>query len=89
MSLLEKYLKGWQFRTNTPAFEPGESVELFVFDVIDGTPVASVGDTKLFIEDAPPELAGSRAIVEITSFDDQEHTGSAKLLERLHHDAVE
>ncbi len=89
MSLLSKYLKGWQFRTNTPAFEPGESVELFVFDVIDGTPVASVGDTKLFIEDATPELAGTRAIVEITSFDDDEHTGSAKLLEQLDSEDVE
>lgn len=81
MSLLEKYTKGWSFRTNTPAFEEGDEISVYVTGIEDGTPVARIGDTKLRVTDAPSELVDKRVLLRVTSFDDDAHVGEAEYLE--------
>jgi hypothetical protein len=82
MSLLEKYLVGVGFRTNTPAFAPGQEISAFVTGYDGDTPVARIGDTVLRIEDAPADAVDARARLRVESFDDGDHTGTATYLER-------
>lgn len=81
MSLLEKYLKGWTFRTSKPSFEPGDEMELYVTDAEDGTPIARVGDSFIHISDGSAALVGTRVRVRVDRFDDDTHTGHATMLE--------
>lgn len=83
MSLLEKYLKGWRFRTNQPSFEPGEEMQLYVTDVEDGTPIARIGDSFIHITDGSAALVDTRVRVRVERFDDDTHTGSATMLESV------
>ncbi|WP_132057706.1 DUF7513 family protein [Halorussus amylolyticus] len=83
MSLLEKYLAGVGFRTNTPAFEPGEEISAFVTGYDGDTPVARIGDTVLRVEGAPADAVDARARLKIESFDATDHTGTATYLERV------
>jgi hypothetical protein len=86
MSLLEKYTKGWTFRTNKPSFDAGDDLSVFVTGVEDGTPIARIGDSKLRIADAPADpaaLVDKRVRVTVTDFDDSAHTGSADYVETV------
>ncbi|NIB98774.1 hypothetical protein [Halobacterium sp. R2-5] len=83
MSLLEKYTKGWSFRTKTPSFQEGDEISVFVTGVEAGTAVARVGDTKLRLPDADPALVDKRVLLRVTSFDDDEHVGEAEYLETV------
>ncbi|MFB6268352.1 MAG: hypothetical protein ABEH83_00295 [Halobacterium sp.] len=78
MSLLDKYTKGWSFRTNKPSFEEGDEISVFVTGVEAGTPVARVGDTKLRLPDAPDDLLDKRVVLRVTKFDDESHVGEAE-----------
>ncbi|WP_134670858.1 DUF7513 family protein [Halorussus marinus] len=82
MSLLEKYLAGIGFRTNTPAFESGQEISAFVTGYDGDTPIARIGDTVLRVEDAPADAVDARALLRVESFDDADHTGTATYLER-------
>lgn len=77
MSLLEKYLAGWTFRSTTPSFEPGEELSLFVTGYENGVAVARVGDTRLRLPDAPSGLTDKRVRLRVTAFDDDRHVGEA------------
>lgn len=83
MSLLGKYTKGWQFRTSTPAFEPGSEYRVVItgFDDAGGTAVARVGDSVLHVEDAGRAHVDAIARVRVTEFDGNEHVGRAELVE--------
>ncbi len=83
MSLLKKYTKGWSFRTNKPSFSEGDEISVFVTGVESGTPVARVGDTKIRVPDADPNLVDKRVLLRVTSFDDDEHVGEAEYLETV------
>jgi hypothetical protein len=84
MSLLQKYLAGWAFRSNYPSFEAGDEVELFVTGREDGAQIARVGDSKLRLdEDAPDGLLDKRVRLKVTSFDDDAHVGDAEYLETV------
>jgi hypothetical protein len=80
MSLLEKYTKGWSFRTNKPSFAEGDEISVFVTGVEAGTPIARVGDTKLRIPDAPENLVDKRVLLRVTTFDEDSHVGEATYL---------
>jgi hypothetical protein len=82
-SVLEKYLKGWWFRSTTPAFEPGQRLEVFVTGVRDGVAVARIGDSVIRVPDAPDGLVDSRVAVHVTEFDASEYTGSAEFVEKV------
>lgn len=83
MSLLEKYLAGVGFRTNTPDFDVGDEITVFVTGYNGETPVVRIGDTVLRVEDAPPEAIDARVRLRVESFDDNDHTGTASYLERI------
>ena len=83
MSLLDKYLAGWGFRTNTPEFEPGEEITAFVTGYDGEAPVVRIGDTVLQVADAPVEAVDARVRLEVESFDASTHTGTATYLERV------
>lgn len=84
MSLLDKYVAGWTFRSNTPSFDAGDEVELFVTGREDGAQIARVGDSKLRLdEDAPNGLLDKRVRLRVTSFDDDAHVGEAEYVETV------
>jgi len=84
MSLLEKYAKGWGFRSHTPAFGVGEELSAFVTGVDDdGTPIVRIGDTTLRLEDATAALVDKRVRCRVTAFDDDAHAGTAVYLETV------
>ncbi|MBB6645963.1 DUF7513 family protein [Halobellus ruber] len=83
MSLLEKYTKGWSFRTNKPSFRAGEEISVFVTGVEADDPIARIGDTTLRIRGGSADLVDSRVLLRVTSFDDDSHTGEAEYLETV------
>lgn len=84
MSLFEKYLAGWEFRSNYPSFDAGDEVELFVTGRENGAQIARVGDSKLRLdEDAPAGLLDKRVRLKVTSFDDDAHVGEAEYVETV------
>ena len=82
-SLLHKYFKGWSFRSTTPAYEPGEEIEVFLTGTRGGVPIARVGDTVLEVPDAPPSALDSRVAVRVTDFDASEYEGTGEFLEKV------
>ncbi|MXR21566.1 DUF7513 family protein [Halobacterium bonnevillei] len=83
MSLLDKYTKGWSFRTNKPSFSEGDEIAVFVTGMEDGTPIARIGDSKLRLPDAPAGLVDKRVLLRVTSFDDNNHLGEAEYVETV------
>lgn len=83
MSFLEKYTKGWSFRTTHPSFETGEEISVFITGYDGATPVARVGDTILRIADAPNDPQDKRVRVRISEFDESDSTGEADYLETV------
>lgn len=83
MSLLEKYTKGWSFRSNYPSFDVGDEISVFVTGSEDGVPVARIGDTKLRLPDAPENLLDKRVLLRVTEFDEDRHVGDAEYLETI------
>lgn len=83
MSLFDKYLTGWQFRTTTPQFEPGEVISLIVTDYDNeaDVAVARVGDSRVHIENTQPGIVDMKVKIEITDFDDSDHVATAELVE--------
>lgn len=81
-SFLQKYFKGWSFRSSTPDFEQGETIEVFLTDGTGG-PVARVGDTIIEVPDAPEEMIDDRVTVRITDFDPSDHRGTAEFVEKV------
>lgn len=81
MSLLGKYLTGWQFRTTRPSFEVGQEITAMITGRDGDTPVARVGDTVLRVPDAPASAVDKRVRLRVSDFDEDEHVGSADLLE--------
>lgn len=83
MSLKDKYLAGWWFRTNKPSFEPGEEITAFVTGYDGDAPVARIGDTILRVEDAPADAMDTQVRLRVDSFDGNDHEGTATYLETV------
>ena len=83
MSLIEKYTKGWSFRTNRPSFEEGDEISVFVTGTEGETPIARVGDSKLRVKNAPRDLVDKRVLLRVTAFDEGDHVGEAEYLETV------
>ena len=83
MSFVEKYLKGWRFRTTKPALEPGSTVDIFLaeYDPREDAAVAYIGDTKLYVEGATPEHVERRVRVEVTEYEDNDSHGRGRFVE--------
>lgn len=83
MSRLSAFTEGLKFRTNKPRFDPGTEFRVFVTGYEDGTALVRLGDSVLRIPDAPPNLLDTQVPVRVESFDDNDHTGQATVLDGL------
>ncbi|WP_121821883.1 DUF7513 family protein [Halostella salina] len=79
--MIRKYFQGWQFRTATPAFDPGAEITVILTGVRDGEVVARVGDSTLVVDGASADHVDKKARIRVSSFDDNDHDGRAELLE--------
>lgn len=83
MSRLDAFLAGLRFRTATPAYEAGETLDAYVTGR-DGDGVrARIGDTVLRLPDADPALVDALVRLRVTSFDPEAHEGVAEVVEVL------
>ncbi|WP_144901266.1 DUF7513 family protein [Halobellus captivus] len=83
MSRLDMFLAGLRFRSSTPTFEVGDEVPVFVTDRGPSGLRARIGDTVLELPDADQSLFDSKVQIEIESFDEETHRGTARVLEVL------
>ncbi|WP_049971557.1 DUF7513 family protein [Haladaptatus cibarius] len=83
MSLLDKYLAGWTFRTNKPKFDIGQEIDVYLTDYTNGTARARVGDTIIHVEDAPPDALDTRVRLRVEEFDANDHIGEATFVETI------
>jgi len=83
MSRLDMFLAGLKFRSATPDFEVGDEVPVFVTGTSTSGVRARVGDTVLELTDADPSLLDAKVKIEIESFDEETHRGTARVLEVL------
>ncbi|WP_227355453.1 DUF7513 family protein [Haladaptatus salinisoli] len=83
MSILEKYTKGWTFRTNKPEFDAGEEIDAFITGYENGHAVARVGDTILRVDDVPADAIDTRVLLRVEEFDTNDHTGRATFIESI------
>ncbi|WP_135533579.1 MULTISPECIES: TRAM domain-containing protein [Halostella] len=79
--MIEKYTRGWSFRSATPSFEPGQEISAFLTGVRGDDVVARVGDSTLVVDGATPDDVDRKARIKVTEFDDNDHDGRAELLE--------
>jgi hypothetical protein len=83
MSFVEKYMSGWKFRTTTPDYEVGETIEAMITSMPDGKAKARIGDSVLRIQDAPEDALNTRVLVEIDEWDTEDHIGEGTYLETV------
>ncbi len=75
MSLLKRYLSGFQFRSTHPTLSPGDVVEVFLSEHTGEEGIARIGDTTLVVTDVPPEHEGKQVRVQVDRFDADDSTG--------------
>ncbi|MGM0371830.1 MAG: DUF7513 family protein [Halobacteriota archaeon] len=83
MSVLEKWLAGWTFRTGKPDYEPGETIEVMVTSMQNGKAKARIGDSILRIKNVPEGGENTRVMVEIEEWDTEDHIGEGTYLETV------
>lgn len=82
MSLLGKYLQGWRFRGSRPSLEPGSEVNVFIteYDDTEGTAIARIGDSRLYVDGAGRELLEKRVRVSVSEFDEAAGVGRGEFV---------
>jgi hypothetical protein len=83
MSFVDKYMTGWKFRTTTPDYDPGETIEVMITSMSDGKAKARIGDSVLRIKEAPEGSENMRVLVEVDEWDTEDHIGEATYLETI------
>ena len=79
---LDAFRKGLTFRTGTPDYAEGETLEAYVTGLDPGGGVrVRIGDTVLRLPDADPSLVDALVRIEVASFDAESHEGTAELVE--------
>ena len=79
---LDAFFAGLKFRTGTPDYAEGDTLEVYVTGRDPGGGVrVRVGDTVLRLPDADPALVEALVTVRVTSFDADAHEGTAELVE--------
>ena len=71
----------WRFRTNRPAFAPGEEIRTYLtgFDASTGEGSVRIGDTVLTVEGASAAQMDQLVELRVESFDVASATGRAAL----------
>ncbi|APE95831.1 DUF7513 family protein [Halodesulfurarchaeum formicicum] len=83
MSVLEKWLAGWTFRTAKPDYEPGEKIEVMVTSMQNGKAKARIGDSVLRIKEVPEDGLNTRVMVKVDEWDTEDHIGEGTYLETV------
>lgn len=83
MSFVDKYMSGWKFRTTTPDYDVGETIEVMVTSMMDGKAKARIGDSVLRIKEAPEGSENMRILVEVDEWDTDDHIGEGTYLETV------
>lgn len=75
--------RNWRFRSNTPAFAPGEEIRAYLtdFDPATGEGRARIGDTVLAVDGVSAEQVDQLVDLKIESFDAAKAAGRAVLRE--------
>jgi hypothetical protein len=83
MSIFEKYLKGWSFRTTNPTLQPGTEVNVFLaeYDPGEEAALALVGDTRLYVSGTSQEHVRKRVRVAVREFQPDDSTGYGEFVE--------
>jgi uncharacterized protein YacL len=82
MSLFEKYLKGWRFRETTPSLAVGDEIDVFVAESHSATDgLVYIGDTRLIVEGAGPEMVEKQVRVRVLEFDPDTASGRGEFLD--------
>jgi hypothetical protein len=83
VSLVEKYLHGWQFRSTTPNFEVGGDYQVVLTgsDETERAAVARLGDSKIDVDDTDRDYVDTIAQVRVTEFDYDDKARRAELLD--------
>lgn len=83
MSLLDKYLRGWSFRTSSPVLQPGSEIDIFLAEYDRGqeAAIAYVGDTRLYVDDVAPDHIGRQVRVAVREFKPDESVGYGEFIE--------
>lgn len=76
---LRSWFSGVGFRSATPKFNPGDTVEVILtgYDRERDLVLARIGDTLLTVDGVGPGDVGDQHPVRITSFDEEQFTGEA------------
>ena len=74
------FLTGWQFRTATPAFEPGQQIQAYLtdFDASRNVGVARIGDTVLTVHGVDAGDVDALMTLRVRQFDKTHHRGDAE-----------
>ncbi|GAA0511326.1 hypothetical protein SAMN04488066_1048 [Halorubrum aquaticum] len=83
MSALDKFLAGWSFRSSTPDYEPGDTIEVMVTGEKGGEATARIGDSILRIEGAPDDAVDTRVLVAVETWDGSTHRGTGTYRETV------
>ncbi|QLG26342.1 hypothetical protein HUG10_01750 [Halorarum halophilum] len=83
MSRLSAFLEGWSFRTNKPTYSAGEEITAFVTGYENGAGIVRIGDTIIRLDAVTPDLVDTKIRLRIEEFDENDHVGTATLLEEL------
>ena len=79
---LDAFLAGLKFRTGTPDYAEGDTLDAYVTGRDAGGGVrVRIGDTVLRLPDADPALVDALVSIRVTSFDPAAHEGTAELVE--------
>jgi hypothetical protein len=79
--VIGKLFANWRFRTDTPAFRPGEQIRAYLtgFDPASSEGTARIGDTVLTVAGASAAQLDQLVELRVESFDAEHATGRATL----------
>jgi hypothetical protein len=77
--VIRELFSNWRFRTDTPAFAPGEEIRAYLtgFDAASGEGVVRIGDTLLAVMGASVGQLDQLVDLRVESFDEARGTGRA------------
>ncbi|KPN31384.1 hypothetical protein SY89_02128 [Halolamina pelagica] len=79
MSRFDAFLAGFEFRTATPQYEPGDELPVIITGRDGDDALVRIGDTRLRLPDTDVAV-DDEVRIRVTAFDADDATGEAELL---------